>query len=511
MSRPDDRAVVGERRLQVILGLLLIGLTAITVVVFAPTPIGIAVVDERLDLVINTIATIGALAIGALAWARFRVTSEAYALAQAAAFLTLGIVNGLVLVAIVSDGGASLGYSLDDPGPIPVVSFVLARFVAASLLLVGGIAAVRRIRVTTPSAWALVLVPAALTVALIIVLRDMAVPTPLSPQALEHLRTVPDQPLELDSISPALLALQLVIGAMFLGAAWCAARTTVRDGRPADAYLAIGLVLAGFSQVHFALNPGSYASLVTTGDLLRVLFYAALLAGVIVQSRSDVRHLQEANVELERLRDSEINRALLEERARLAREVHDGLAQDLWYARLTQGRLAQMLTDDRERALAQDVMTALDSGIAESRQTMLAMRAGSTDAPLLDVVGRFVEDFGDRLALDATFEADGPEPALPPRTQAEVLRIVQEALNNVRKHADATVVRVRAMVKDGRLEITVTDNGRGFDPRRAKTGFGLTGMQERAGLVGAEMEVRSEASNGTTVWVRVPVAGGRAP
>jgi signal transduction histidine kinase len=328
--------------------------------------------------------------------------------------------------------------------------------------------------------------------------------TPLSADALERLRTAPNQPLDLATITPGLLAIQLGIGLMFLVAAWCAMRTTVRDDRPADAYLAIGLVLAAFSQVHFALNPGSYSGLVTTGDLLRVLFYAALLAGVVVQSRTDVRRLQDANVELERLRDAEVDRALLEERARLAREVHDGLAQDLWYARLTQGRLAQML-EGEERALAQDVMDAIDTGIAESRQTVMAMRAGSTDAPLLDVVERYVEDFGDRFALDARFEADGSAPMLSPRTQAEVLRIVQEALNNVRKHADATVVRVSADVQEGELAIHVVDNGRGFEPGAVNGGYGLAGMHERAALVGARLDVASAPSDGTTVTVRVPV------
>jgi signal transduction histidine kinase len=151
-------------------------------------------------------------------------------------------------------------------------------------------------------------------------------------------------------------------------------------------------------------------------------------------------------------------------------------------------------------------MDAIDSSIAESRQTVMAMRAGSTDAPLLDVVERYVEDFGDRFALDARFDGDGVEPVLPPRTQAEVLRIIQEALNNVRKHADATVVRVSAAVADGGMEISVTDNGRGFDPQSVTTGFGLTGMRERADLVGAQLDFRSEPSNGTTVRLRLPVS-----
>jgi signal transduction histidine kinase len=509
VPKPDDRVVVGERRLQVVLGLLFIGLTAITAIVFLSPAIGIAIVDERLDLIINTGATIGALAISALAWARYRVTHEGFAFAQAAAFLALGSVNGLVLMALTLGRGPELGYMLDDPGPMPVITFVLARFVAASVLLVGGIAAMRRTRLRPRWSVVLVLAPAILIVVLLSVLRRIDPAPPLTPQALDHLQRLPEQPLELSTISPGLLAVQLGIGAMFLAAAWFAYRTTIRDDRPADAYLAIGLIMAAFSQVHSALNPGSYAMLVTTGDLLRIGFYAALLAGVIVQSRSDVRRLQEANAELVLLRDAEVNRALLEERGRLAREVHDGLAQDLWYARLKQGRLAQLLSDDEERALAQDVMDAIDSGIADARQTVMAMRVGSTDAPLLDVVERYVEDFGDRFALDARFEGDGEPPPLPARTQAEVLRIVQEALNNVRKHADATVVRVVTSAKDGGLQIMVMDNGRGFDPVEVAGGFGLTGMRERAELIGARLEVESRPSDGTAIRISLPAAGDR--
>jgi signal transduction histidine kinase len=196
-----------------------------------------------------------------------------------------------------------------------------------------------------------------------------------------------------------------------------------------------------------------------------------------------------------------VDRALLEERARVAREMHDGLAQDLWTARLKQGRLASLVDGEEQKALAQDVMDAIDTGIADARQTVMAMRAGSTGAPLLDVVKRYAEDFGDRFALDVRFEAIGSAPTLPARSEAEVLRIVQEALNNVRKHADATVVRVSASATDERLEIVVMDNGRGFDESRPTAGYGLIGMRERASLIGARLEVRSVPSDGTRVVI----------
>jgi signal transduction histidine kinase len=192
---------------------------------------------------------------------------------------------------------------------------------------------------------------------------------------------------------------------------------------------------------------------------------------------------------------------LLEERGRLAREVHDGLAQDLWTARLKQGRLAGMLEDGEARELAVEVMETIDTGIADARQAVMAMRAGSTDGPLLEVVQRYVDDFADRFAIEADFGAIGAVPELPARTQAELLRIVQEALNNVRKHADATVVRVRATSENGTFRLVVTDNGRGFEPSRTSDGFGLAGMRERADLIGALLEVASAPRDGTRVAV----------
>ena len=504
MPRPNG-AETGERRLQFVLGLLVIGLTAFTVFAFLTPGARVAVVNERLDLIINSVATIGAAAIAALAWARYRVTRESAEFYRAAAFLTLATVNVSVMAVLAADRGPELGFSLDDPGPLPIVSFVLSRFVAAALLLIGGFAAVRHTGIGRRTGGLLVIAPALLTLALLSIIRRTDLSSPLSSEALRQLQQLPDEPIRFSALTAGLLGVQLLIGAMFMGAAWLAYRSAVERQRPADGYFAIGFVLAAFSQVHYAANPGSYAALVTTGDLLRVGFYAVLLAGVIVQSRTDVRQIEDANAELRLLRDAEVNRALLEERARLAREMHDGLAQDLWYARLKQGRLAQLVQGEEERALAADVMEAIDSGISDARQAVMAMRAGSTDAPLLEIVKRYVEDFEDRFALDVRFETSGEAPELPARVQAEVLRIVQEALNNVRKHADATVVRVAAVIDGDSLRISVVDNGRGFAPQQSTSGFGLLSMRQRAELIGATIKVDSAAQDGTRVSLALPL------
>jgi signal transduction histidine kinase len=393
-----------------------------------------------------------------------------------------------------------------------VAVFLVARLVAALLLASGGYAAMRarHDRANRPAWEAAVPAVATTAVAIGLALTDAPLDTMLTPQAIEHLTNDPGSPLSLGEVSPPLFLAQLGIGALFLLAAWFAYRRAVGYGQPADGFLAAGLILAAFSQVHFAVNPGSYVSLVTTGDGLRVAFYTVLLAGIVVQSRTDVRALREANVELARLRDAEVHHALTEERGRLAREVHDGLAQDLWTARLMQGRLAQTMKAGDQRRLAEDVMDAIDAGIADARQAVMAMRAGSDDAPLYDVLQRYLDDFSDRFALRATFEARGTRPPLEPRVQAEILRIVQEALNNTRKHADATTVAVSASAVDGRFELVVADNGRGFDPDANGRGFGLISMRERAELIGATLKVRSAPSDGTRIHLSLPLSAGQA-
>ena len=110
------------------------------------------------------------------------------------------------------------------------------------------------------------------------------------------------------------------------------------------------------------------------------------------------------------------------------------------------------------------------------------------------------------------FECASSLPALPPRAQAEALRIAQEALSNVRRHADATFVRVRAAVEEGRLVVAVGDNGRGFDPDAVgQNAFGLASMRERAALIGGELRIESAPQDGTRVSLLVPLALAAAP
>ena len=127
-----------------------------------------------------------------------------------------------------------------------------------------------------------------------------------------------------------------------------------------------------------AIHPGSYTSIVTTGDLLRLAFYGVLLVGFVVDSRDDLAELRAATMEVRRLAEAEFAAATLEERARLAREIHDGLAQDLWYAKLKQSRLAQIAAfEDEPKRLSDEVADAIDDALAEARNAIAAMRGGA--------------------------------------------------------------------------------------------------------------------------------------
>ena len=163
---------------------------------------------------------------------------------------------------------------------------------------------------------------------------------------------------------------------------------------------------------------------------------------------------------------------------------------------------------ESDEPLAAEVTEALDAAILEAREALVTMRASVTeDVPFADMLARTTEDFEARSGLRVEYSTPTAIPAnLAPRVQVELLRIVSEALNNVRKHADATTVRIVAEVSDGELLITVTDNGRGFVPEEAfDQGLGLRGMRERARLIGGSLLVMSEFSGGTTVEIRAPL------
>ena len=508
MSQAGVPAAPRREPTEIALAVLLTALVVFAVLVVVVPSVRPAVVNDRLDMAISTMSALIALSVAWISWLRVREVGEQGSLFRAAAFLMLGVYNALTVIVGILDAEAEVGSSLAAPGQLPVIGGILARAIAAALLIAAGLAGTRRLTGGLTSRWLRFVLPAAAFVALMAIGLAIqgSLPQLISPDALARLAADPTAPLP-GSDNPGLLLAQLVLAVAFLVAAWLGYRLWRAEGRVSDAWLVAGLAFAAFSQLHAGIHPGAYTSLVTTADFLRIGFYVALLLGMAAERRADVRALRTANVELLRLREVDATRAALEERGRLAREIHDGLSQDLWYAKLKQSRLAQLssLTDEQAQ-LAREVTDAIDAALAEARQAVMAMRATSDDATLTDVLQRYVDDFGDRFGIRTALERDGEVSALTPRAQAEVLRIVQEALNNVRKHADATVVRVRISGGPDEVRIVVADNGRGFDPSEPDLpGFGMESMRQRAELIGASLAVEAAPADGTRLTLRVPV------
>jgi signal transduction histidine kinase len=206
--------------------------------------------------------------------------------------------------------------------------------------------------------------------------------------------------------------------------------------------------------------------------------------------------------------------AILEERDRLARELHDSLGQVLGFvnlkAKVAEDLIARGRTDEATEELSQ-MRDAVQEVYEDVRQAILSLRTAPQPRGLLPTLREYVDRVREQTGLDVRLEA--PEDVrLPPAAEVQVIRIVQEALTNVRKHARASTVWVRFAREGGGTVVTVTDDGRGFDladvQRAPGARFGLQTMRERAESVGGSLTVDTAPGRGTTVRVFIP--GGRA-
>jgi signal transduction histidine kinase len=505
-ARPSiGRLILGDPRdrPEHVLRISVVILVVLTVVVVLDPQVHGHLMAPAVDLVLDTMAAVICVSLAILTWVRFRERRDGVALYQASAFLALALAYAIA-VAVTITRESSRG-SLADPSDGQAWVFAVARVLAAALLVVGGTS------ITGGAQWGrpliVMLVPSLLVVVVAVLVREVDGHL----DALALLRADPSDGLA--TVTPLGAVIEVLAAVLFFGAAVVMRRTWRRAHAVIDAWLAVGLAFAGFAQLHAALYPSGHPGQVSTGDLLRLAFFVALLVGLEAEARVTLTSLRAANQELALLREREVDRAAIEERARLARELHDGLAQDLWLAKLRAAELAAVPgLPATAKPLLQQTAAAIDSGLAEARQAVLALRLSADgEERFASLMQRFVEDFEDRFGLRVEFACEGDTSTLAPRVQAEVMRIAQEALTNVRQHASATVVGMRLAVRAGKLSLRVADNGCGFQPHKVGPGsFGLGSMRERAALIGGRLDVRSAPGDGTRIVLTAPVGGRRA-
>ena len=198
-----------------------------------------------------------------------------------------------------------------------------------------------------------------------------------------------------------------------------------------------------------------------------------------------------------------------EERKRIARELHDGIAQSLAALRIRL-RVARLVPDESERwKLLEQVSSEMGEAMEELRRIARGLRPPALDmlglGPAIESHARNIAD-ATGMAMDLRLEDIGHR--LAPEVELALYRVIQEALSNVARHSGADTFRLQLGVAADYVFADVADNGRGFDVAQAMSsagGLGLFGMQERAGYVGGSVEIDSEPGAGTRVHVLVPI------
>jgi signal transduction histidine kinase len=416
--------------------------------------------EPQLRLVLTTTTALAGLLVALLAAVRFWVEGRRTDLLLASGFFVSSLSAAVFFVGPMVGGGR-----LDRPeGWTALVGGILGLvLVAAAPFLRGRMPSRDRAIVNAAAAAAVALA------ATWLVLRTGA-------HSLPALAPSPDesQPFDLTTTFAvqALIDLVAVVG-------W--GLRYRRAGDDLARWLALGFTLQLFASLHLAKAPLHGTNFVAESDFLVVLSFAVMLLGT---SRAILA--------------AEFGRAVAEERARVAREIHDGLAQYLFAV----STHAQMLASGTP---TEEVVPQLREAAAlaqqEARFAILALSSASGTAPFDAALRRYVEFLTADGELDVELEVD-PSIRLAPDEQIEIFRIVQEGLANVRKHARATRAWVTiAQRGSGERRVTIRDDGSGFDGDESSAGQGLRNMRARAESIQGGFSLSTGPGRGTALEV----------
>jgi signal transduction histidine kinase len=280
----------------------------------------------------------------------------------------------------------------------------------------------------------------------------------------------------------------------------------------------IVVVAVSAASSKFELAPLIWASVLV---LAWIVCGAVWLLGDLVRSRGEaVAELQQRNAELEAEREENARLAVADERARIARELHDAVAHSMSVMVVQAGAARRALetgepgsdvaADQARGALAAIEATGRDA-LGEMRQVVGALRPPGGEAyepqPSLDELDRLLATVRE-AGLAVELVVDGARRAVPRSVDLSAYRVIQESLTNTLKHAHAASARVRLSYGSDALEVEVTDDGRGAAARLLEgphRGYGLAGMRERVAMVGGEIVAEPGRSGGFVVQARLPL------
>jgi signal transduction histidine kinase len=442
---------------------------AVTVLTIAVPALGGGHRSVSLHVAIETAASLIALLAAYLVFGRFQQNSHLSDLTLVCALAIFGLTNILfrTVPAVLSGEAEVDGFALWAPvwgAVVGALIFALAAFA-------------REVPVTKPARY--------VVVSLLFVMVSMGVVAAAAGLGqLASWDDVAPRPIGRPELfgNPALSALQLLAALLFVVAAVGFSRRAKRDDFML--WFAAAAVLAAFSRLSEGLFPSDIVGWVQLGDALRLGVYALVLIGAAREIRGYWTRFAEA--------------AILEERRRIARDLHDGLAQELAYVVSQANHAIRQTPGEIVEELAIVAQRALD----DSRRA-IATLVEPLDQPLDIALERIVEEVSERTGVPIDLHlAEGIH--VDAARREALLRIVREAVLNAARHSNAHAVTVR-LSNYGQLQVEISDDGVGFDAAAARRDrFGLISMKERAQVLGAEFSIDSEPGSGTTVQVVFP-------
>jgi signal transduction histidine kinase len=460
--------LVASRSRVVLAVSLLFGATA-TVLIAVFSQLDLEYRAPELHVAVETAASLIALLASFLVFGRVRIGGRLNDLLLASALLLLALAN-LFFVTIP----ATLGWMGVD---FSVWSSSAARILGAPLLCLAAFAPARPLR-RSAAATRLALASCISTIALISA-GEYAFSNSLP--AAVHVAGAGLPSGSSLVASPTFVGIQIATAALFSVAAIGFARRAERGGDEFMSWLAVGTMFGALSRINFALHPTLYSQWVSVGDVFRLASYVIILAGAASEIVSYWSRL--ATV------------AVLEERRRIARDLHDGVAQELAFI----GRNAELLETPDD--IGERIRAAATRALAESRRAIEALSA-STDAPIDEALARATREVAENLGAGVDLNIVRGVRVAGERREA-LLRIAREAVSNAVRHGGASRVHVDLSRSGDLIRLRVVDRGCGFDPRgrRSEGRFGLSSMRERASALGGEFRLASAPGRGTEVEV----------
>jgi signal transduction histidine kinase len=387
------------------------------------------------------------------------------------------LTHGLVLLALAGLGVTILTDTVGGE-PIQMIGIwlpVAVLSVAAVLIAAAALIDAPPIRQAETRKWSAVSVVTAVCLLVILVMVLSSLENELSTAFATPEKTAP-------AAHPLVIAGHGWVGLWFFVASIAFAYRSSRFHDPLLRWAAPAFSLAGFARLNYMLFPQIHTEWLYAGDAFRTACYLLLLVG----ATREIRQYWVAQASV----------AVLEDRRRLARELHDGVIQELAYIK------SQSLTLSKGSTTAARIVASTNRAMEEARAALQAL-GQTSDEPLGLMLHRAAQELAERHAIDLEVELDDSIDAEAEQRHA-LMRITREAVSNAVRHGNALRVRIR-LARDGDKRcLTVHDDGEGFDlaaVQASTSGYGLTSMKERAELLPGSFAIDTHSGTGSVVTV----------